>query len=124
MYKRKAQVVFLDRTGKAAAPLAAKLAGELGADWLEARAAALEPASTVAPLDEAVKHWADLLVHFDEATGEAAKPLPPTTRLKYWPLKADPETDSAQLLEELRQRVNGMIGGMRMLSRLSPDEDD
>ena len=125
MYKRKAQVVFLDRSGQAAAT-AARLANELGADWLEARAAALEPQSAggTPVLDGPLKQWADLIVHFDAATGEAARPLPATTRLKLWSLKARTETPGAELTEELRRRVSGMIGGMRMLSRLSPDDDD
>jgi hypothetical protein len=127
MYKRKAQVVFLDRNGQAAAT-AARLANELGADWLEARAAALEPQTaetgSTAALGEPDKQWADLIVHFDAATGEAARPLPATTRLKLWPLEADPDTPGDALTEELRRRVRGMIGGMCMLSRLSPDDDD
>lgn len=127
MYKRKAQVIFLDCTGSGAASTAARLTRELGPEWAEARAATLDADTHdggISRLDDALKEWADLIVYFDPQTGAKATPLPASTRLKHWPLEHDHGDPSPALTDELRQRVAGMIGGMRMLSRLSSDEDD
>lgn len=126
MYKRKARVVFVSRQGRAAAPLAARYARKHGSDWLEARAAALTPdqgpGSAVETLDAALLAWADLLVIFEPTIADALPARPATTRVKLWPLELDPETTGAALAAEIERRVQGMIGGMRMLSRV--DEDD
>ena len=119
MYKRKARVVFFD-ADSAHAALAADLANSLGGDWLVAQAAGLTHAS----VDADLKHWADLIVYFDACALKALQPLPPTTRTKHWPLVTTPDGPSHALEAELKSRVQGMIGGMRMLSRSSSGEDD
>ncbi|HDP89727.1 MAG TPA: hypothetical protein ENN42_07215 [Thioalkalivibrio sp.] len=141
MYKRKAQVLFVSAHGRAAAPMAAALANRLGADWLIGRAAALSPADptpelaarlvgispapvAIEALSEDLKAWADLIVHFDAALPERMGALPPTARRKHWPLAADAGTPSDALETELRARILGMVGGMRMLARSSTEADD
>jgi len=116
MYKRKARILFVDRHAPAAA-LAARLANELGADWLEGRHAT--PASAAGHMP-----WADLLVHFDPDLPARLATPPKTLRLKHWPLAADPAQPDTALAAELRERIRGMVGGMRMLARLSPEDDD
>ncbi|APZ44768.1 hypothetical protein BW247_15950 [Acidihalobacter ferrooxydans] len=78
-----------------------RAAQELGADWVEPRAAEA-PASG----------WADLVVTLDEASRAALPALPATVRHTHWPVRS--ETD-------VRDRVAGMLGGMRMLARLPQD---
>lgn len=141
MYKRRARVVFVDSTGRAAAPIAAALARKRGAEWLEARAAAITPSNPppslasclgvldaaglgIEPLTASLKHWADLIVYFEPQLADTLEPRPATARLKHWPVQADIGTPDTTLVEELAARVDGMIGGMRMLARLSSNDDD
>lgn len=96
-YKRPARVLFIGRPQLTAAAMQA--AHELGARWLE-------PSTTEAP----ACGWADLVITLGSCARDEAPPLPPTTRHKHW----DVETPIA-----VRQRVEGMVGGMRMLHRMS-----
>lgn len=98
-YKRPARVIFLGPSPLVAAAMSA--ATELGADWLE-------PNTTRPP----ASGWADLVITLDASSQAALPALPGTTRHKHWP---------AQSPEDVRKRVAGMLGGMRLLARL-PDE--
>ena len=68
--------------------------------------------------------WADLLVHFDPDLPARLTTPPKTLRLKHWPLAADPAQPDAALTAELRERIRGMVGGMRMLARPPAEDED
>ncbi|MEJ2060018.1 MAG: hypothetical protein P8Y64_05955 [Gammaproteobacteria bacterium] len=139
MYKRKARVLFVSRHCRARPVLAAALAGGVGADWLEGRAAGIDPkpvpleiGQLLAEKDESspgrclalapeLLEWADLVVAFTEDDLKTIGPLPATTRSKVWDVEPD-ETNPDRLYARLKHRVECMVGGMRMLSRV--DEDD
>jgi hypothetical protein len=138
MYKRRAQVLFLDYSGHSHAAMAAALAGELGGDWLTGRGAAIAPeglapgvdevmADAVMPVpgvDEQALEWADLVVMLDPETREACPPVPPGTRAKPWSLPAPGEIGLAELRDDLRERITCMIGGMRMLARVDAGDEE
>ena len=96
VYKRRARVLFLGPPALATA--AAEAALELGAEWLAADTAEA-PASG----------WADLVVTLDSVSRDRLPALPATSRHKHWNVNTP---------AEVRERVAGMIGGMRLLARL------
>lgn len=98
-YKRRARVLFLGPSQLGAAAVAAAL--ELGAEWLE-------PSTTEA----AASGWADLVVTLDPVSRDHLPTLPATSRHKHW---------NVDTPAEVRERVAGMIGGMRLLARLPED---
>lgn len=102
VYKRRARVLFLGPATLTESALAASL--ELGARWVEPRTDE-SPASG----------WADLVVTLDSDSRDTLPTLPPTTRHKHW---------DAATPTEVRDRVFGMIGGMRLLARLPEDDPD
>lgn len=99
MYKRRARVLFWHPTDPAKARYAATLAGNLGADWLEARADATDRA------------WPDLLIALDCHTLPEI-PRAEHTQGKYWPLPQN------QWEAALRARILSVIGGFRLLARM------
>ncbi len=104
MYKRRVKILFM---GAVARKQTANLAAhELGAGWLE-----------VATFADIPFIWADLIVTLDESA-LARLPAPPaSTHHKYWAIDHATPAD-------IRQRVLGMIGGLRMLARwMSVPED-
>ncbi|WP_455384938.1 hypothetical protein [Acidihalobacter prosperus] len=98
-YKRRARVLFLGPPELASA--AVELSRELGAEWLESDTAEA-PASG----------WADLVVTLDPVSRDHLPALPATSRHKHW---------NVDTPAEVRERVAGMIGGMRLLARLPED---
>lgn len=132
-YKRKAHVVFIGSGDVCRAMLAASLANASGAEWIEARAAALSPpqnncawteidtaAQIWHSLDQETLAWADLIVTLDEAADKACPPLPPHIQKRCYPF-AQPENpvDFRRVRDAIQQRVEGMIGGMRMLTQMT-----
>lgn len=121
-YKRQARIVFLGGLHPAPANLAAHYAQKLGAEWMEGRAAVL-PGVTgdVAVLDEALLAWADLLVTLDAAALAARPVLRPGLQHRHYPFEPiPPAADKAawsELAARVRARVEGMIGGMRLLEK-------
>jgi hypothetical protein len=99
-YKRKARVLFLDG-GSGMAGVAAAIAGEVGGPWLEGLAASLPP-------DGALLEWADLVVTLDEDAERGCPALPGQVQRRHYPVG-----DEAAL----RERISGMVGGMRMMGR-------
>ena len=96
MFKRRARVQFVG--GEPDRVLAEALARELAAAWLEPWSGA----------------GADLRVLLDQAADpDPADPLP----RRRWPLPAAPDARRA----ELRRRLLGMVGGLRLLARSDPD---
>lgn len=150
MYKRKARILFV--SGHAVgASMAQAWANLRGADWLEARAVCLDP-QPPHPLALTVMHevgaqlssapsaffnadalaWADLVVTLCRDSAARAHALPPGVQKKYWPVPeprlARPEAEIGAALrvlrDELRERVDGLIGGMRLLARMDAGEHD
>lgn len=99
-YKRKARVLFLDG-GSGLAGCAAAIALELGGPWLEGKGSPLPP-------DDALLAWADLVVTLDEASERECPALPGHGQRRHYP--AGDEV-------ALRERVSGMVGGMRMMGK-------
>ncbi len=106
MYLRRARVLFVATGDAVLAQRAVALAGRLGAEWVEARAAPSAEADALA--------WADLVVELG-AAGELP-PLPSGTRRVHWALDAAGGNEA----RTLEARVRGMIGGMRLLARGRP----
>ena len=121
-YKRRAQILFLSGEHPAPANLAAHYANQLGGQWMVARAAVLPSISgEVAALDEAALAWADLLVTLDDVA-LAAKPwLRPGLQHRHYgfaPIPPSADKIAWQAFNRcVRERVEGMIAGMRMLEK-------
>lgn len=103
-YKRKARVLFLSVGDEA--EYASACARRLGGDWVDTRIT--RPGNGDDAVDTA---WADLFVTIGQEPDRLSCALSPTTRHVHWP-------DCGR--DEIARRVNGMIGGMRMLARLDP----
>ena len=136
-YKRKARILFLGLHGGCRAPMAEGYANALGGDWLEARAAGLDPqpldplavaamaeagitlADQRPPLTADLLRWADLVVTLDAVARDRCPPLPPRVQHRHYPfaIPADGLPSYCALREQIRIRVAGMIGGMKMLLR-------
>ncbi|HKJ09515.1 MAG TPA: hypothetical protein VKA76_10545 [Gammaproteobacteria bacterium] len=135
MYKRRARVVFFAAATPCVAALARALAEHLDSQWLDVRAAFTGPAPHCPPatsdglplsavpaaLDESLLGWADLLVCLDAAALTACPALPPDVRRIHWPAVAAVAhlgVDDPTLRKALEERIQGMIGGMRLLAGL------
>ena len=105
MYKRRARLAFAS-SSPALAERVVRIALARGADWVEACSC---PAA-------AAPSACDLLVTLDRAALEACPHLPPGCRHAHWPLSASP-TDA-----DIVSRVDGLVGGMRLLARLDGSE--
>lgn len=131
-YKRKARVLFFGSGEPCRALLAASMANEMGAEWIEARAVALPETNNIdcsaAGLDAAdragqvlnqeISAWADLIITLDDAADAACPPLPSHVQKRCYPVApADSPADWLRVREAIQQRVEGMIGGMRMINR-------
>lgn len=133
-FKRPARVLFLDRDNGGASLMAEALARSLGGGWLEARSAGLHPgaAETTAlaalaragidvaglrakPLEAKDLAWADLVVTLDRDARQHCPALPPRVQKRHF--GCDEAADPEALRENLRRRIEGMIGGLRMLQR-------
>lgn len=133
-YKRKAHVLFVGSGDACRALLAAAFANSIGAAWMEARAVALHDAplapkpscalagidladQTLHRLDQANIAWADLIVTLDEAADLACPPLPASVQKRCYPFP-QPENSAGlrRVRAAIKQRVEGMIGGMQMMS--------
>lgn len=130
-YKRRARVVFLGGLHPAPANLAAHYAHKSGAAWMEAQAAVLPGVpGEVAVLNNVMLDWADLVVTLDSAAQIHLPPLPDGVQHRHYPFEPiPPVADKAawgELVTRVRQRVEGMIGGMRLLEKaaLTTHADD
>ena len=134
-YKRKARIVFLDEDHGCRSRLAEHLANAMGGRWLEARSAGLHPqplepalaaglresgVAAVAdprPLGDELLGWADLVVTLDDEAGRMCPPLPPGCQRRHYPFSAPAPQECRQLRDKISSRIEGMIGGMKMLER-------
>lgn len=127
-YKRKARILFLGGLHPVPPNLAAHYANRLGAEWMEARAAVLPGVAGDVPVlsDDAVA-WADLLVTLDAAANASRPPLRPGLQHRHYPFEPLPDvTDKpawSALAVRIRERVEGMVGGMQLLQRASSTDD-
>ncbi len=127
-YKRKARILFLGGLHPVPPNLAAHYANRLGAEWMEARAAVLPGVAGDVPVfGEAAVEWADLLVTLDAVANAACPPLRPGLQHRHYPFEPLPAvTDKpawTTLAGRIRERVEGMIGGMRLMQQASLDDD-
>jgi hypothetical protein len=127
-YKRHARIVFFCGSHPAPASLAAHYANTLGSEWMAARAAVLPGVTGEVPvLDEAMLAWADLLVTLDAAALAAKPPLRPGLQHRHYAFEPLPEVADkvawGELAAHIRQRVEGMIGGMRLLQKAAHAPD-
>jgi hypothetical protein len=140
MYKRRARILFLDPGYGVRAWLARSLVEQRGAAWIEPAAAALFPETGPAPVasnlsglgpatpggsrippwsERSAEAW-DLVVALGEDT-EWASHLA-GVRHKVWKLErcalaTEDAVDLECCREELRARVEGLLGGFRMKAR-------
>lgn len=127
-YKRKARILFLGGLHPAPASLAAHYANQLGAEWMEARAAVLPGvAGDIPVIHQDMLAWADLLVTLDAAANAARPPLHAGLHHRHYPFEPLPDRADKSawgiLANGIRERVEGMAGGMRLMQRASMHED-
>ncbi len=128
-YKRSARILFLSGLHPATANLAAHYGNRLGAQWMVARAAVLpETGGEVPVLDVATLEWADLLVTLDAPALKARPALRPGLQHRHYPFEPVPAlTDKADwndFARKIRLRIEGMIGGLRLLENASHADYD
>lgn len=127
-YKRKARILFLGGLHPVPPNLAAHYANRHGTDWMEARAAVLPGVTGDVPvLDDDALQWADLLVTLDAAALAACPPLRPGLQHRHYPFEPLPGVADKSawtvLASRIRERVEGMVGGMQMMQRASSGND-
>jgi hypothetical protein len=125
-YKRRARVVFLGGLHPAPANLAAHYAQKLGSEWLEARAAVLPGVQGEVPaMDDAMWAWADLLVTLDAVALASRPALRAGMQHRHYPFEPIPavsdKTGWQDLAARVRSRVEGMIGGMRLMQKAADE---
>jgi len=145
MYQRKARILFLCTGNSCRSQMAEGWANHLGAEWLEAISAGIEAHGknprAIAVMREAgvdisrqestrvtpeMLAQADLVVTVCGHADEHCPVLPPGVQKKHWPLE-DPAKATGteeQIMakfratrDEIKSRVEGMIGGIRLLAR-------
>ncbi|MHB8347490.1 MAG: arsenate reductase ArsC [Acidiferrobacterales bacterium] len=150
MYKRSAHVLFIDADGLCRSHMAAGWANHLGGGRISARSAEIEPhgmnphAMSVMRevgidlpnpplpcLTPGMLAWADLVVTVCLRAEERCPTLPAGARKRHWPLGNPGQAggDEGRVMQvwrlvrdDIRGRVEGMIGGMKMLERMDTGE--
>lgn len=134
MYKRRARVVFICVVAPRTAVLAQALAQRVARQWIEPRAATAgelplgcpasahagtSPSAEPVVLDSRLLHWADLVVCLDDAARRFCAGASVPARCVYWPdivRLSGRGADDSTLNMALTERINGMVGGMRLLA--------
>ena len=119
--------------------LAQAYAHKDGSQWLEARAVSLK-AGQISPnaarilqqdnvslwhdrpgsLDRSSGEWADLLVTLDPAARQLSSQYTEMIPVKYWhfpQLSGDGYQQISFIRDELRRRIKGMLGGLKMMGK-------
>jgi arsenate reductase len=150
MYKRKARILFLCTGNSCRSQMAEGWANRLGKDWIEATSAGIEAHGknprAIAVMREAgvdisrqeskaltpeMLRGADLVVTVCGHADESCPALPPGARKKHWPLddpaKATGTEDEIMTKfratrDEIKSRVEGLIGGLKMMARSDDKE--
>jgi len=115
VFKRRARILFI---GGDAALTATDLANDLGRYWLEARAQPIHGLHAAAPVSEAAqadRQWADTVILLGEGVADSELRLPRHTQCRCWPL-SDWKGCQSVRNAEIRRRVSGLIGGLRLLA--------
>ena len=145
MYQRKARILFLCTGNSCRSQMAEGWANQLGSEWLEATSAGIEAHGknprAIAVMREAgvdisrqestrvtaqILTKADLVVTVCGHADEHCPVLPPGVQKKHWPLE-DPAkatgtedeimTKFRATRDEVRARVEGLIGELKMPAR-------
>lgn len=136
VYKRKAHVLFVGSGDSSRARMAASFANSLGAQYMQARAlgVAAEPLlpelqhalralgvegleQALPPLDADHLQWADVLIALDVGVAQACPQLPQGVQTRCYAFATPANTQHLhQIREAIRQRIAGMLGGMKMLA--------
>jgi len=144
MYKRKAHILFLCTGNSCRSQMAEGFANAMGSDYLEAKSAGIEAhgknpraISIMKELDidissqdstkvtDEMIHWADLIITVCGHADENCPAVANDKQKKHWPLEdpAKAQGSEEEILHEFRrirddikQRVNSVIGGMKMNS--------
>ena len=111
MYQRPARILYLGQMNDPRTETATRLTDEIGAGWMEGRGV------PVREVDAGTLAWADLVIPLDADMRRECPPLPVTARMKSWDLPADCTTQTEAII---REHVQAMLGGLRMLSRGDP----
>ena len=150
MYKRKIRVLFLCTGNSCRSQMAEGWANHLGSEWLEATSAGIEAHGknprAIAVMREAgvdisrqestrgtseMLAGADLVVTVCGHADEHCPVLPPGVRKKHWPLEDPAKATGTEdeimakfraTRDEVRSRVEGLIGGLKMMARSGPHE--
>jgi arsenate reductase (thioredoxin) len=150
MYKHKARILFLCTGNSCRSQMAEGWANRLGGEWLEAKSAGIEAHGknprAIAVMREAgvdISHqestrvtpemldWADLVVTVCGHADEHCPVLPPGVQKKHWPLEDPAKATGTEeeimakfraTRDEVKSRVESMIGGIKMLARSDSKE--
>ncbi|MDA8364738.1 MAG: arsenate reductase (thioredoxin) [Gammaproteobacteria bacterium] len=150
MYKRKTRILFLCTGNSCRSQMAEGWANHLGSNWLEAQSAGIDAHGknprAIAVMREAgvdISHqestrvtpqmlaWADLVVTVCGHADEHCPVLPPGVQKKHWPLEDPAKATGTEeeimakfraTRDEVRSRVEGLIGGLQMMARSDSKE--
>lgn len=114
MYKRPARVLFVAESDAGRSERIAQLTNTHHRDFLRARSAASWAETSSADLA-----WADLVITLDERARHEAAVLKTGKPTRHWP---EPAGETEEAITDALERLESMVGGMRMLARL--DEQD
>jgi len=151
MYKRKVKVLFLCTGNSCRSQMAEGWANHLGSEWLEAQSAGIEAHGknprAIAVMREAgvdisgqestrvtpeMLAWADLVVTVCGHADEHCPVLPPGVQKKHWPLEDPAKATGTEeeimkvfraTRDEVKSRVEGVIGGMKLLAHSDSKEE-
>lgn len=116
MYKRRARLLFVHPLDREKARTAAEIATQLGQDWLESRDTCYaDYIGNVDPTGN--REWADLVILLGAMPADAL-PLAPHAQLRCWQM-----TEDANWLDRLSHKIQGVIGGLRLLARLDAGDN-
>ena len=145
MYKHKVRVLFLCTGNSCRSQMAEGWANQLGGEWLEATSAGIEAHGenprAIAVMREVgvdisqqestrvtpeMLARADLVVTVCGHADEHCPVLPPGIQKKHWPLEDPAKATGTEdeimakfraTRDEIKSRVEGLIGGLKMLAR-------
>lgn len=144
MYKRKPHILFLSTDNSCRSIIAEAFSKEIGSNYFVARSAGIDThvvcSNTIATMNrigidisnynsnrisDNLLHWCDTVIAMSTSAKTHCPILPKSTQLTYWPLTdkntfLGTETDIAAQFDTLRNnikvRVTGVIGGIKMLA--------
>lgn len=116
MFKRLPRVLFVAGEEDCRLPEVLRLAqGPEFSHWMDVRALATSSVPDASPLQ-----WADVLIVFESGSAlipEARSLAQAGCKLRIWEL---PVTDDDAWVGAVMDRLQGMVGGLRMLGRTAP----